>query len=36
MLQSLFRLPGTVWLVGFISLFNDSASELIYPYEPGA
>jgi MFS family permease len=34
MLKAIFRLPATVWLVGFISLFNDSASELIYPLVP--
>jgi MFS family permease len=28
------RLPGTVWLIGFISLLNDSASEMIYPLVP--
>lgn len=34
MLNGIFRLPATVWLVGFISLFNDSASELVYPLIP--
>jgi MFS family permease len=34
MLKTLLALPRTVWLVGFISLFNDSASELIYPLVP--
>nr|WP_254217251.1 MFS transporter [Synechococcus sp. CCY 9618] len=28
------RLPRNVWLVGLISLVNDSASELIYPLLP--
>ena len=34
MIRSILKLPGTVWLVGFISFFNDSASELIYPLIP--
>lgn len=34
MLRALFDLPGTVWLLGLMSLFNDSASELIYPLVP--
>lgn len=34
MLQALFGLPRTVWLVGLISLLNDSASEMIYPLVP--
>ncbi len=34
MLQSLQSLPRTVWLIGLISLVNDSASELIYPLVP--
>jgi len=34
MLQSLFRLPRTVWLLGLVSFFNDSASELVYPLVP--
>ncbi len=28
------HLPRTVWLLGFISLLNDSASELVYPLIP--
>ena len=28
------RLPRNVWLIGLISLVNDSASELIYPLLP--
>jgi hypothetical protein len=27
-------LPRTVWLIGLISLLNDSASEMIYPLVP--
>ncbi len=27
-------LPATVWLLGLVSLLNDSASELIYPLVP--
>ncbi|GAB3384593.1 MFS transporter [Lysobacter fragariae] len=27
-------LPGSVWLLGWISLLNDSASEMIYPLLP--
>lgn len=34
MLTALFRLPRTVWLLGLVSLFNDSASELLYPLVP--
>ncbi len=34
MLKALFRLPTTVWLLGFVSLANDSASELLYPLVP--
>lgn len=34
MLKQLFNLPKTVWLLGLVSLFNDSASELIYPLVP--
>jgi len=33
-LKSLSGLPRTVWLLGLVSLFNDSASELIYPLVP--
>lgn len=28
------KLPQTVWLLGLVSLFNDSASELLYPLLP--
>ncbi|WP_300454496.1 MFS transporter [Accumulibacter sp.] len=34
MLQSLRELPRTVWLLGLVSFFNDSTSELIYPLVP--
>jgi len=32
--KSLGGLPRTVWLIGFISLVNDSASEMLYPLLP--
>ncbi len=34
MLKTLFNLPRTVWLIGLISLVNDSASEMLYPLIP--
>ena len=34
MLKALITLPRTVWLIGLISLLNDSASEMIYPLVP--
>ena len=34
MLNALRSLPRTVWLIGLISLINDSASEMIYPLIP--
>lgn len=34
MLKALFALPSTVWLLGLVSFFNDSASELVYPLLP--
>ena len=34
MLKAVFALPRTVWLLGLVSLFNDSTSELIYPLVP--
>jgi len=34
MLKSLLALPRTVWLLGLVSLFNDSTSELVYPLVP--
>jgi MFS family permease len=34
MINSLKSLPRTVWLLGLISLVNDSASDMIYPLVP--
>lgn len=34
MFQTLKSLPRTVWLIGLISLVNDSASEMLYPLMP--
>ena len=34
MLAAIRRLPRTVWLLGLISLVNDSASDMIYPLVP--
>lgn len=34
MIRALRRLPRTVWLLGAISLFNDAASDMIYPLVP--
>lgn len=34
MLKTIFELPRAVWLLGLVSLFNDSASELLYPLVP--
>src|ERR1019366_7578999 len=34
MFQALSQLPRTVWLLGLVSFFNDSASELVYPLVP--
>lgn len=34
MVRAVFSLPRTVWLIGLISLLNDSASEMIYPLVP--
>ena len=34
MLKSLTSLPATIWLLGLVSFFNDSASELVYPLVP--
>jgi len=34
MFKAIFQLPRTVWLLGLVSLFNDSTSELIYPLVP--
>ncbi len=33
-MAALRALPSTVWLLGLISLFNDSASDMIYPLVP--
>lgn len=34
MLKSVLSLPRTVWLIGLISLVNDSASDMLYPLIP--
>ncbi len=34
MIEKLLSLPRTVWLLGLVSLFNDSTSELVYPLVP--
>ncbi|HTI94924.1 MAG TPA: MFS transporter [Rudaea sp.] len=34
MIAALRRLSPTVWLLGFISLVNDAASDMIYPLVP--
>ncbi|HJV06679.1 MFS transporter [Paludibacterium denitrificans] len=34
MLRHLKTLPSVVWLIGLISLLNDSASEMLYPVIP--
>ena len=34
MREMLRALPGTVWVLGVISLLNDAASELVYPLLP--
>jgi MFS family permease len=34
MLQKLRSLPATVWLIGLISLSNDTAGEMLYPLVP--
>ncbi|PSB53565.1 MFS transporter [Chamaesiphon polymorphus] len=34
MLTALRRLPPNVWLIGVISLLNDTASDLVYPLIP--
>ena len=34
MFKTLLALPRTVWLIGLISLVNDSASEMLYPLMP--
>ncbi len=34
MLTALWRLPPNVWLIGLISLLNDTASDMLYPLIP--
>lgn len=34
MISAALALPRTVWLIGLISLVNDSASEMVYPIIP--
>lgn len=34
MITTLRRLPSNVWLIGVISLLNDTASDLLYPLIP--
>ncbi len=34
MFKTIRSLPRTVWLIGFISLVNDTASEMLYPLMP--
>ncbi|BCB26849.1 MFS transporter [Sulfurimicrobium lacus] len=34
MLKAVLALPRTVWLLGLVSLFNDTTSELVYPLVP--
>lgn len=34
MFKMLFALPRAVWLLGLVSLCNDTASELVYPLVP--
>ena len=34
MLTTIRQLPRTVWLIGLISLVNDSSSEMLYPLIP--
>ncbi len=34
MIAAIRKLPRTVWLLGLISLVNDSASDMIYPLVP--
>ena len=33
-MKAVFALPRTVWLIGLISLVNDSSSEMLYPLIP--
>jgi MFS family permease len=34
MFKALLQLPRNIWLIGLISLCNDSASEMLYPLVP--
>ena len=34
MMNAIFSLPRAVWLLGMVSFFNDSASELVYAVLP--
>ena len=34
MLKTILEFPRTVWLIAFISLVNDSSSEMLYPLIP--
>ena len=34
MFATLRTLPATVWLLGLVSFFNDTAGELVYPVLP--
>lgn len=34
MIKTIRQLPRTVWLIGLISLINDSSSEMLYPLIP--
>lgn len=34
MIKTIRQLPRTVWLLGLISLINDSSSEMLYPLVP--
>ena len=34
MFKTLASLPRSVWLIGLISLMNDSACEMLYPLMP--
>ena len=34
MKNGIFSLPRNIWLIGLISLCNDSASEMLYPVIP--
>lgn len=34
MINGIFNLPRNIWLIGLISLCNDSASEMLYPVIP--